>query len=248
MHTWQNFPHIKIMFNVILRVAIILIIVLIFLRLMGKRQLGEMQPIELVITFIIAEVACVPMSDHGIPILYGIIPITTLYLLHFFLSFLSRKSLKFRALIDGHSILVIDKGNIDYKALKMLNMNINDLLETTRSQGYFDLTTIEYAVFETNGTLCIIPKAEHAPVTAGDMKIKTQQTTIPISLIIDGKAINLDLFAITKKKLESLLQKKGAGRIKDIALATVNEAGEVFIQPKQGKHITTNIRELRYTA
>lgn len=236
------------MFTLIIRVIIIIVIALFFVRMMGKRQIGEMQPIELVITYIIAEVACIPMSDPGIPLIYGVVPIITLFLVHFTLSFLSRKSLKFRGIIDGHSVIVIDPNGIQYNGLKHLNMNINDLLEAARSQGYFDLSAIHYAMFETNGQLCIIPKSQKAPLTPGDMKIKTDQETLPISLIIDGKAINLNLFNTTKKKLEKLLLGKIKYKIKDIVFATADGKGEMYIQPKKGKCFTTNIKELKAIA
>lgn len=233
------------MFTIIIRVVIILIVVLFVIRLMGKRQIGEMQPIELVITYIIAEVACVPMSDPGIPLIYGIVPILSLFLMHFLISFLSRKSLKFRALIDGHSIMVINPDGINYKALKQLNMNLNDLMEATRSAGYFDLSEIYYAMFETNGKLCIIPKAEFAPLKPSDIKLKPQQQTPPVSLIIDGKPINLDYFNIKKNQLEKIIKSKANKKIKEIVLAYADNSGQTYIQPKKGKYITTNIKELK---
>ncbi|NLC17308.1 MAG: DUF421 domain-containing protein [Clostridiales bacterium] len=236
------------MFTIIIRVIIILLLVLFVIRMMGKRQIGEMQPIELVITYIIAEVACVPMSDPAIPLFYGIVPILTLFLLHYLISFLSRKSLKFRALIDGHSVMVIDPYGINYKALKQLNMNLNDLLEAARSQGYFDLSEIYYAMFETNGKLCIIPKAEYAPLKPSDVKLKPKQQTPPVSLIIDGKAINLNYFKITKQQLEKIIKAKTNKKIKQIAFAYADGQGFTYIQPKEGKYITANIKELKTSA
>ncbi|HEY8443984.1 MAG TPA: DUF421 domain-containing protein [Clostridia bacterium] len=236
------------MFTIIARVVIILFLVLFVVRMMGKRQIGEMQPIELVITYIIAEVACVPMSDPSIPLHYGMVPILTLFLLHYFITFLSRKSLKFRALIDGHSIVVIDPNGINYKALKQLNMNLNDLLEATRSQGYFDLSEIHYAMFETNGQLCVIPKAEYAPLKPSDLKLKPKQQTPPISLIIDGKPINLNYFNITKEKLAKIIKDKANKKIKDIAFAYADGEGHTYIQPKKGKYITAQIKEFKTSA
>ncbi|HEY8423189.1 MAG TPA: DUF421 domain-containing protein [Clostridia bacterium] len=236
------------MFTIIVRVIIIFFVVLFVVRMMGKRQIAEMQPIELVITYIIAEVACVPMSDPSIPLHYGLVPILTLYLLHYLITYLSRKSLKIRSLIDGHSIMVITPNGINYKALKQLNMNLNDLLEATRSQGYFDLSEIHYAMFETNGKLCIIPKAEYAPLKPADIKLKPEQQTPPVSLIIDGKPINLNYFNITKQQLAKIIKEKTNKRIKDIAFAYADGKGHTYIQPKDGKYITATIKEFKTSA
>ncbi|HEY8419389.1 MAG TPA: DUF421 domain-containing protein [Clostridia bacterium] len=236
------------MFTIIVRVVIILFLVLFVVRMMGKRQIAEMQPIELVITYIIAEVACVPMSDPSIPLHYGMVPILTLFLLHYLINFLSRKSLKFRALIDGHSVMVITPNGINYKALKQLNMNLNDLIEATRSQGYFDLSEIHYAMFETNGQLCIIPKAEYAPLKPSDIKLKPKQQTPPVSLIIDGKPINLNYFKITKEQLAKIIKDKTDKKIKEIAFAYADGEGYTYIQPKQGKYITAKIKEFKTSA
>src|SRR5690606_14932664 len=120
--------------------------VLILLRIMGKRQIGEMQPYELVITLIIADLATVPMSETALPILHGIIPLVTLCIIHYFLSFLTRKSLYIRKLINGKPVIVIGPNGIDYSALKMLNMNFSDLQESLRTAGYFNLEEVLYAI------------------------------------------------------------------------------------------------------
>ena len=146
---------ISLVFTVFIRAVIIFVIVLVMVRLMGKRQIGEMQPFELVITLIIAEIACIPMSNVAIPLSHGIIPILTLVVLHFLLSFLARKSLRLRRVISGNPIVVIDTNGINYQNLKKMNMNINDLIEALRSGGDFNLEEIRYAIFETNGKLCV---------------------------------------------------------------------------------------------
>ena len=126
------------MFVVFLKSVITFIVVFFVIRLMGKRQLGEMQPFELVITLIIAEVACIPMNDPYIPIYYGLIPIFTLATLHILLSLLSRKSIKARKVLSGSSVIVIDKSGINYANMKKMNMNVDDLIEAVRTAGYVD--------------------------------------------------------------------------------------------------------------
>lgn len=127
-------------------------------------------------------------------------------------------------------------------------MNLNDLLEAARSQGYFDLSEIHYAMFETNGKLCIIPKAEYAPLKPSDIKLKPEQQTPPVSLIIDGKAINLNYFNITKDQLEKIIKDKTNKKIKQIAFAYADGQGYTYIQPKEGKYITAKIKELKTSA
>ena len=120
------------MITLILRSIIVYCIVLFAVRIMGKRQIGDMQPFELVITLIIADLACIPMSDTTIPIVFGIIPLFTLVILHHFFTFLNRKSILFRKIVNGKPIIIIDKNGINYPALKKLNMTLNDLTESLR--------------------------------------------------------------------------------------------------------------------
>ena len=146
------------MLVVLLKSVITFFLVWYVVRLMGKRQLGEMQPFELVITLIIAEVACIPMNDPYIPFYAGVVPIVTLGFLQVLISTIARKSLAARKVISGSSVIVIDKDGINYENLKMLNMNVNDLIEAARGAGYPDFSRIAYAIFETNGNLCVIEK------------------------------------------------------------------------------------------
>ena len=125
-----------------------MIIVLFSVRIMGKRQIGDMQPFELVATLIIADLACVPMSDVSIPIFYGVVPLLSLVVLHHIFTLINRKSVFFRKLFNGKPIIVIDKNSIDYKALKLLNMTLNDLTEGLRANGCFDISDVEYAIVE----------------------------------------------------------------------------------------------------
>ena len=161
------------MFIVFLRVIIIYITVLIFLRLMGKRQIGEMQPYEVVITLIIADLATLPMSDTNIPLLNGILPLAILVLIHFILTLITRKSTRLRRFLSGKPIIVISPNGIEYQSLKDLNMSIDDIMEMIRQNGYYSLDQIQYAIIETNGKISIISTPENSPVTSKDLKINT---------------------------------------------------------------------------
>jgi len=201
---------------------------------MGKRELGEMQPFELVITIIIAEVACIPMNDPGIPIYFGLIPIITLVVLHFIISFLSRKSHKMRKFFSGSSMIVLDKDGINYKNLKALNMTVADLIEAVRSKDYADFNQLQYVIFETNGSVSIIPKKD-AEENATDF--------LPIPLILDGKYIdeNIAKAEVTKPQLTKKFNQMGLHRLKDVLLCDIRQDGSMYVQPKNKRYIQTKL-------
>ncbi len=222
------------MLVVFFKSIIVFVIVFIVIRLMGKRQLGEMQPFELVITLIIAEVGCIPMNDPYIPFYAGLVPIITLAFLQIVISTIARKSLIARRLISGSSVIVVDKNGINYSNLKKLNININDLIEASRSGGYMDLKDIAYAIFETNGNLCVIekPKDENA------------QPTLPLPLVIDGKfeGKNLKLASVTEQQVLALIKKNGIKKIKEILYMDVRQDGVAYISPKHQSSIITKMK------
>ena len=158
-----------------LRSVIIYICVLVVVRLMGKRQVGEMQPFEFVITLIIADLACIPMAELSVPLVHGIVPILTLLILHFLICFLARKFVFARYLLTGKPAIVISPRGINYKELRELNMTLDDLMELVRTCSVFNLSEIAYAIIETNGNLCVIKKSECEPPTREDFKVKVSQ-------------------------------------------------------------------------
>ena len=184
--------------------------VLLVIRLMGKRQIGELQPFELVITIMIAEFASNPIEDPSISLFNGIIPMLTLLFLETLLSFIMLKSEKIRGIIDGKPSVIMDKGKLVYKEFKKQRININDLLEHIRIDGYFNLHELEYILIEPDGQLSIMPKAEYQPVTGKDMNIKPEPVAIPINLIIDGKRNrkNMELAKCDDKWLDGQLRFK----------------------------------------
>jgi len=228
------------MFILIARALIIYIIVLIVIRLMGKRQLGEMQPFELVITLIIADLATVPMSDATVPLLHGIVPLLTLVVLHFAMSFLSRKSIFARKVFNGKPVIVIDPDGIRYEALKSLNMTLNDLTEGIRASEYFSFDQIAYAIIETNGKLSILPKTQSAPPTAEDLKVKTDEATLSIILINDGKLSNENLVytGLDEAFVLKILEQNKIKSIKEVLIFTIDKLGLVYLQAKKGSATT----------
>ena len=218
----------------LIRSLILFTLTFIVVRLMGKRQIGEMQPFEFVITLIIADLACVPMAELAVPLTHGIVPILSLYLLHFFICFLSRKSIKFRYVVTGKPAIVIKPTGIDYKELQKLNMTIDDLMELIRGCDCFEIDQIAYAIIETNGNLCVMPKANNMPVTRDDLKIPSQENALPMHLIIDGKLMkqNLSIAEVDDKLLEKYYKKANVASHKQILLFTIDNNGKIFIQPK----------------
>lgn len=223
------------MLVVFLKSIFIFILVLFVVRIMGKRQLGEMQPFELVITLIIAEVACIPMNDPYIPFYSGIVPIITLAVLHLLLSFLARKSMIARKIISGKSVIVIDKNGINYNNLKKMNVNINDLIESVRSSGYIDFIDIEYAIFETNGKMCVVEKKCDPTLP--------KPAYLPIPLLIDGKweENNLELTGATTEQVTAVIKKHGIKNLKDVLYVDVRQDGTLYISPKFEKYYTQKI-------
>ncbi|WP_251617800.1 DUF421 domain-containing protein [Pumilibacter muris] len=223
------------MLVVFIKSVITFFLVLIVVRLMGKRQLGEMQPFELVITFIIAEVACIPMNDPYIPFYYGIVPIITLGVLHLVLSLVARKSMLARKIISGRSVLAIDKNGINYENLKRMNMNVNDLIEAVRSSGYMDFADIEYAIFETNGKVCVVEKASDPS--------EVKPAFLPLSLLIDGKfdENNLALAGVEEVKLREVFLKNGLKNPKEVLYADVRQDGTLYVSPKYKQCFTQKI-------
>ena len=222
------------MFTLLLRCVIIYLIVLLIFRLMGKRQLGELQPFEFVITLIIADLATIPMAEINIPIIHGIVPLVTLMILHFFISWISRKSIFMRKVINGKPVLVITPKGVNYEALKELNMNLNDLYEAMRNLNYFSLDQIEYAIIETNGKMTILPNSQNAPLCATDFNIKKEPSTLPIMLINDGKLMkdNMNVAKCDEAFILKYIKKVGAFKPKDVLICTIDNQGKMYVQVK----------------
>ena len=223
-------------FTIIIRSLIIYFIVLFLIRLMGKRQIGEMQPFELVITLVIADLATIPMAEPAIPLIHGIIPLIALVCLHFIISLITRKSLWFRKIINGRPVILISPDGVDFNALQKLNMNFNDLQESLRGCNYFNLEEILYAIIQTNGSLTVVPRAPFAPLTANDIGIVKDDSTLPIMIISKGKLLknNCEMANIDYSFLEKQLSKTNVKSISSVMLATINHGGKMYIQPFKG--------------
>ena len=227
-------------FTLLTRSVILYILILFLLRIMGKRQLGEMQPFELVITLIIADLATIPMAETALPLIQGIIPLLTLVCIHYLICLLSRKSLFFRKLINGKPIILLDPDGINYENLKRVNMTFNDLMEGIRTAGYFNLEELLYVILQTNGSMTVVNRSEYSPITAEDMKIEKQQASLPVIIVNKGKINkeNLLLAQINEKFLLENIKQIGINSIKDILILTIDNYGKIYVQPLSGKFQT----------
>lgn len=220
------------MFTVVSRAIIIYLVVVFLYRLMGKRQLGQMQPFELVLTLIIADLATIPMAEVSVPVLHGIVPLLTLVVLHSIFTFLCKVSNKFASIISGKPVIVINPNGIDYQALKNLSLSIDDIFEAIRGCGFFSIDQIQYAIMETNGKMSVLPKSGFAPVTVQDLNLQVDKSVIPINIINEGKLVkeNLKVAKMDENDVKEILTKAKIKHVKNVLIMTIDKNGSVFFQ------------------
>jgi uncharacterized membrane protein YcaP (DUF421 family) len=220
---------------IFVRTLILYTIIILVLRLMGKRQIGQLQPSELVVALIIADLAAVPMANVGIPLINGIIPIITLFIMEELLSYMSLKSERARGFISGKPSVIIERGMIVEKELKRLRYNLNDLLEQLRLKNFSNLEDVSYAILETSGQLSVIPKEDKNPVTLKDMNIKANTQHLPVTVIIDGRIIsdNLHKIGLSNNWIAGELKKNKISSSKDVFFAYLNPGKKFVYQLKE---------------
>ena len=198
------------MLNTIIRVVILYLFVSIAIRIMGKRNIGELQPTELVITLLLSEFAAIPIEDNSVPLINSLIPVMILISLEIINSVISMKSTKFRNISDGNALLIIKDGKLDQKQLKKLRFTVDDVLSALRQKDVFDINEVAYAIIETNGTLSVLLKPQFQNATKQDVKVKTKNDGYTCPVIIDGVVLkkNLEVLEINKEDIEKILEKK----------------------------------------
>ena len=216
------------------RSIVLYIIVLIVMRLMGKREIGQLQPFELAISIMIADLATIPMTETGIPIFNGIIPILGLLLMHLITSIINLKSLKGREIICGKPSILIYRGKIDEKILKKERFTINELQEKLRSNNIVNLGDVEYAILETSGEVTVIQKPEKRGTIPEDFNIQPDYEGIPYDLVIDGKVMSKNLKSIGKNYnwLKKQVEKFGI-KPEEALVVTIDGKGQIFCQKKE---------------
>lgn len=222
------------MLLVIIRTIILYATTVLLLRVMGKRQIGQLQPYELVVIIMISELAAIPMQNTGIPLLSGLIPIFILVAAQVTLSYISLKSERARGVICGTPSIVIENSRIVEDELRRLRLNLNDLLEQLRLKNVPDISDVEYAILETSGQLSVILKSEKRPVEPQDLKISPQYEGLPITLIIDGQVIkeNLNKVDLDVVWLQNELGKYGIKNVKDVFFASLDAHKQLYYQLK----------------
>ncbi len=222
------------MITVFFRAIFLYILVIFALRLMGKRQLGELQPTELVIAILISNIASLPIEDPDIPMVIGAIPIFVLVGFEILISNISLKSNRFRRFISGNPIVVISDGKIIQKALHDLRFSIEDLIESLREQGIFYIEDVHFAIVETTGKISVLQKFEKQNATPEIFNIKGDSFNPPILVVSDGRLISsaLDKYNISKKWLDRILAKQKTS-IKEIFLMTVDSDLKYYIVKKE---------------
>lgn len=223
------------MLTVFTRAIIIYVFLLIAMRLMGKKQLGELQPFEFAITLIVAELACIPMSDTQVPVLYGLVPIFTLFIIEFVFTKAVKHSLKIRNLVNGKPVVVMTPQGIDYRAISRLDMTISDLMEALRGNGCFSPAEVQYAIAETNGDISIVKKPQNGEA----------QTKLPYTIICEGKTMstNIKKAGFDEKSVNEMLKRRNL-KTKDVLLLTAEKDGDFYLQPIRSACETGSAKEL----
>ena len=209
------------------------IVLLVVMRLMGKRQIGEMQPFELVITLLIAELACIPMADMSVPLVYGIAAILAVFILHQLLSVIEQSGQFAKRIISGKPSLVLNKNGVDFTELRRNNMDVEDLIESMRSAGYYSLDDLDYAIFESNGKLSAKEKPDY----------DKRKTSLPVLIVGEGKVVrkNLSLIGKDEEWLKKVIKSNGAKNNKQVGVMTVDGNGKVYFQKEKDKFRTFNV-------
>lgn len=217
----------------LVRATVLYAVVIFLIRVMGKRQIGELQPAEFVVTMLVSEIASIPMQDNTIPILNSISALFVLVAYEVITSAVSLKSYKFRAFMQGHPIIVIRDGVIDIKALKKMRMSVNDLIGALRQKDVFEISQVSYAIFETNGQISVLLKPENMNATAGDLNLRPQDEGMPFAVICDGTVIEdaVEQSGIERSKIKSAVSSAGM-EINEVLIMTVTPHGKTYIVRK----------------
>lgn len=225
------------MLTIILRTITLYFLVVFSMRIMGKRQIGDMQPSDLVVTLLISEIAAIPIQDPSNPLLVAVISIFVLVALEIILSIVIMKSAFLNNLANGQSVIVIKNGQILQRQLKRLRVTVTDLIELLRAQGIFDISEVSFAVLESNGSLSVLQKPYYRPAKAGDVCKNAEKDTFPALVISDGKFMKRGLqdLSITKKEVQKILSSKDL-KPKDVFIMILESNGDNTIIKKDDKY------------
>ena len=216
------------------RTGILYLVLIAVVRLMGKRQIGQMEPSEFVVTMLVANLAAIPMQDGAVPLFYGVVPIVTVLGSELILSALSLKSIRFRKLLCGKPVILIENGNILQKNLRRTRVTLDELTGHLREKDVLDLNAVQYAILETNGNLSVFPYPKEKPASARDAGIKARAQHLPVTVISDGKLLEENLSKAKKdtRWVQQILREKRA-TLADTWLLTVDGGGSIYFCRKE---------------
>jgi uncharacterized membrane protein YcaP (DUF421 family) len=223
------------MITILVKTVIVYGVLMVLMRLMGKRQLGDLELSELLVTVLISEVAADPITDPDMPLVYGLVPVMTLLGLEYFLSLLCLKSVKLRAFLSGKPALLMVHGRIDQTQMRRNRFTPDELTEALRNQGVLDLSLVEYAILETDGRLNVILSPAQQPVTASQLGLQPEDHGYPVLVINNGRVLsdNLRLLQLDISWLEQTLTAHKIQSPAQVYLMTVDQTGDVFLAPKE---------------
>ena len=223
------------MFTLFLRGALLYVVMIVTMRALGKRQLGEFEPYELAMTILLADLISSPMQSVSTPLLHGLLPVAAMFVVHGIITLASLRWDRFRALVSGKPALVINRGEIDQRQLDRLCLSLSDLLEGLRGAGYLDPSEVGTAIVEANGTITAFPKGEQRQPKAGELGIEPGYEGLPMVLIADGRVQphNLRRSGLDRDRLDRLLAARGL-RPEAVFLASLDTQGRMTLQPAGG--------------
>ena len=222
------------MISVIIRTFILYIAVTIAIRLMGKRQIGDMQPSELVITLLISEIAAIPLQDKDQPVINGLVAVFMLVILEIGVSSLTLKSFFARKLLSGKSVIIIKNGTVDQQAMRDVRMTVLDLIELLRGQNVFCIEDVSFAVLEANGNLSVLLKGTKQTATAEDLRVKNKSDALPLPVISDGEIVqeSLDALSVCREDIKEILFNTRQS-IENVFIMTLDRNGKYNIINKE---------------
>lgn len=217
-----------------IRAIILYLILIAVIRLMGKRQIGQMEASEFVVTMLVADLASIPMQDGGIPLYTGLIPILTVLAMELVLSALSLRSLAFRRILCGKPVILVENGKIMQENLRKTRVTLDELSGHLREKDILNIENVQYAILETDGNLSVFPYPQYLPASAKDAKIQTQKQSLPITVVCDGKLLKQNLAVSGKNKtwVDRVLKEKGAS-LQETCLLSVDSSDHIFFCRKE---------------
>ncbi len=220
---------------VLIRSVMLYILVIFAVRLMGKRQLGELQPSELVITILVSNIATLPIEDVNIPVIVGVTPILSLVCFEVMVSWINLRLPKLRKLISGSPKIIVRNGCIERDIMRELRFSVDDLLMALRGQEIFDLSEVQFAVVETTGSVSVMKKQPLETPTRCDMKLSAECSDPPVLIISDGKFIPqaMESLKLSRSAAEKVLEKYGL-TVGEVFIMTADRGGSFYIADKQG--------------